>query len=189
MDIYKIARDKAWEFLLRNKIDRLPLSISEVCRSNNIRLLRDTQEVILPDNARGATFLWEGQFCIVLRSSESPQAQRYTAAHELGHICLEHPMTDSKYGRTFKTSEKDPIEYQAERFAINILAPACVLWALDLHTPEEIAAVCNISPTAAYYRAERMKELYARNAFLLHPLERQVYEQFRPFVESVQERK
>ncbi len=186
MNIYEEARNKAWEFLIQNKINSLPISISDICRSNDIRLLRDTKEIILPRNIRGGTFLHEGNYFIVVRGSDSLQAQRYTAAHELGHIWLEHPMTDSKYGRTFSVSKKDPIEYQAERFAIDILAPACILWAIGLRTPEEIAAVCNISPTAARYRAERMSELYARNAFLLHPLEREVHKQFKVFIEKAQ---
>ena len=54
---------------------------------------------------------------------------------------------------------------------------------LDLHTPEEIAKVCDISITSATKRARRMKELYHRNMFLIHPLERQVYNQFKKFIE------
>lgn len=65
---------------------------------------------------------------------------------------------------------------------MNLLAPACVLWGLDLHTPEDIARVCNISLSSAIKRARRMEELYRRNMFLSHPLERQVYKQFQGFI-------
>lgn len=35
------------------------------------------------------------------------------------------------------------------RFAINILAPACVLWGLNIHDPIDIEKLCNISITSA----------------------------------------
>ena len=76
----------------------------------------------------------------------------------------------------------DVQEYQAERFAIDILAPACILWGLNLHTAEEIAKVCGISMSSAQRRAERMEILYQRNMFLSHPLERQVFQQFQKFI-------
>ena len=69
-------------------------------------------------------------------------------------------------------------------FAARLLAPACVLWGLDLHTAEEISEACNISLQAAGFRAERMKELYRRNRFLTSPLERKLYDQFRDFIEQ-----
>ena len=74
------------------------------------------------------------------------------------------------------------MEQAANRFAADLLAPACVLWRLDLHRAEDIAQACKISIQAARFRAERMEILYQRNKFLLHPLERAVYQQFDPFL-------
>lgn len=91
-------------------------------------------------------------------------------------------MIDGKYFRTFDNSNSN--EYEAERFAIDILAPACVLWGLDLHTAKDISEACNISERAAQIRAERMEVLYRRNRFLTSSLERQVFEQFRPFINN-----
>lgn len=68
-------------------------------------------------------------------------------------------------------------------FASRLLAPACVLWALDARTPEEIASLCKISHQAAAFRAERMELLYRRGKFLASPLERKVYEQFSKFID------
>lgn len=75
-------------------------------------------------------------------------------------------------------------EQAADRFAADILMPACVLWGLNIHTPEEIARLCNVSMSAATIRAERMEVLYQRNKFLTHPLERQVYAQFGGFIQK-----
>ena len=69
-------------------------------------------------------------------------------------------------------------------FTSNLLAPACVLWGLDIHTAEEISALCHISRQAAEFRAERMELLYERGKFLTSPLEQQVYDQFAPFIQE-----
>lgn len=196
-NIYTDVRDAAWRFLIDNNVSRLPLSLSAICTKNNIVLLRDTENQYLRNNDRGATYLINGKYNIVLNGSDTVTVQRYTTAHELGHIFLKHPMMDGKYGRSFgiQREPKTPEEYQAERFAIDILAPACVLWGLKLHTAEEIAKLCNISITSAKFRAERMKELYKReqeflqtkghSCFLISELEKKVYEQFRLFIENM----
>lgn len=195
--VYTHTRDAAWKFLINNDIRHLPLSLSDVCTKNNITLLCDNCKRYLRNGDRGATYLINGIYHVVVNGSDPIPVQRYTTAHELGHIFLEHPMTDGKYGRSFgiQREPKTPEEYQAERFAIDILAPACVLWGLKLHTAEEIAKICNISITSAKFRAERMKELYKReqeflkikgqSCFLVSELERKVYEQFRPFIENM----
>jgi len=69
-------------------------------------------------------------------------------------------------------------------FASRFLAPACVLWGLNVHTAADIARICEISAEAAGIRAKRMAELYKRNMFLTSPLERRVYGQFEKFIEQ-----
>ena len=78
----------------------------------------------------------------------------------------------------------NPIEQAANVFASRLLAPACVLWALEARTPEQIAKLCQISHQSAAFRAQRMQLLWQRNKFLTSPLERQVYEQFRDFIRN-----
>lgn len=107
-------------------------------------------------------------YYIIVNDIDPIPVQRYSIAHEIGHILL----------------GEDASEYEAERFAIGVLAPACVLWGLNLHSAEDIARFCNISLTAAKNRANRMKVLYGRNMFLSHPLERQLYEQFEQFIQE-----
>lgn len=187
-DIYKYARDAAWQFLIDNNVSELPLKLSAICRNKGYRLLLDSKGTYLQSNDRGATFLKDGQWQIVLNASDSVQVRRYTLAHELGHIFLRHTLHDGKFGRSFgiQRTPKTPEEYQAERFAVDILAPACVLWGLNLHTAEDIAKICNISIQSAKIRAERMELLYQRNMFLSHLLERQVFQQFSEFVKNAQ---
>ncbi|MDE6580289.1 MAG: ImmA/IrrE family metallo-endopeptidase [Ruminiclostridium sp.] len=109
---------------------------------------------------------------------------RFTIAHEFGHIFLGHHLRYCGYHtRTFNIN-RPQTESEADIFASRLLSPACVLWGLNLHKAEDIAKCCNISITAAKIRAERMELLYKRNKFLVSPLERKVYEQFRDFIEK-----
>lgn len=101
----------------------------------------------------------------------------------MGHIFLGHALINNQYLRTVDVS-KPIIETEADMFASRLLAPACVLWGLDIHSPEDISRICGISYTAAKIRAERMKILYKRNKFLTSPLEQQVYEQFKDFIQE-----
>lgn len=128
----------------------------------------------------GEIIMYQNQVYILVDKYAIPTRKRYTVMHELGHFLLGHlgdePLSRSEHD--CKPSE----EQAADKFAIDMLAPACVLWGLQLHTPEDIARVCNISMQAARFRAERMKVLYQRNKFLSHPLEQRVFAQFRAFI-------
>lgn len=187
-DIYKEARDKSWQFLLESGACSLPLPLSAICQKRGITLMLDKKGIYLTETDKGVTFKTpEGKFCILLNPADSIPVRRYTTAHELGHIYLQHPMYDGRYGRSFgiqKTAAQDPIEYQAERFAIGILAPACVLYGLGVHTAEDIARVCGISLSSARIRAERLAVLYQRKSFFASPLERKVYEAFEDFIKA-----
>ncbi|MDE5556239.1 MAG: ImmA/IrrE family metallo-endopeptidase [Ruminococcus sp.] len=174
-DIYKQARDTAWKFLIDNHVTSLPVKLSAICQQRGISLLYDHDRKCLSGNERGCTFTdAEKGFSIILKPDDSIAVQRYTIAHELGHIFLDHFKN--------KTLSSFDMEYQAERFAIDILAPACVLWGLNLHNAKDISEVCNISISASQRRAERMKILYNRNKFLISPIERQVFKQFSNFI-------
>ena len=65
-----------------------------------------------------------------------------------------------------------------------VLAPACVLHALGVTAAEDISRVCGISLQAAEFRAARLAVLEGRGKYLSHPLERQVFEQFRDFLSA-----
>lgn len=167
-DVYKGVRNASWKCLIDCKIDRLPTELGKICKANGIQIKKNStldQDKLLP-NERGKTHYIDGKCFIIVRDTDQLPVQRYTIAHEIGHILL---------------GENSP-ENTAERFAIGILAPACVLHALEIDSAEDIAKLCNISITAASHRSNRMKILNQRDMFLKHPLERAVYEQFKPFI-------
>ena len=178
--IYKNVRNASWQCLIDCCITSLPTNLANVCNYFNIRIIESSSLKVhqLMDNERGKIMNYENQFILVVRDTDPICIQRYTIAHEIGHILL----------------GKNISEYEAERFAIGILAPACVIWTLNIHEPEDIANLFNISITSARIRAERMELLYKReqefirtrghSCFLQSPLERQVYQQFKPFIDE-----
>lgn len=130
----------------------------------------------------------QGKWTIIYEDSDPKGRIRFTLAHELGHILLGHELV-AGFGHYRKINTGRPVcEQQADEFAARLLAPACVLWALEATTTEKIAAVCGISRTAAEYRAKRMAVLQSRNKFLSHPLEQQVYTAFLPWIEKQKSR-
>lgn len=179
-EIYKNVRNASWQCLIDCAICALPVSLSTICRRFDIRIIKNSFLSMnqLKDNERGKSGLFQNQITIIIRDTDPMEVQRYTIAHEIGHILI----------------GKDSSEYEAERFAIGILAPACVLWGLNIHEPEDIAKLCNISITSAKIRAERMNLLYkreqdffkkyGRSCFLQSPLEQKVYKQFQSFIEE-----
>ena len=175
---YKESRDLAWRVLLNEGVTELPVQVTAVCRQMGLRVSyfepegeSDGYSTILFSNPR-----------IFVSSKCSPERQRFTIAHELGHILLGHVGKYELVNREPSPSD-NPIEHEANVFASRLLAPACVLWALDAYDPDRIAKICRISHQAAYFRSERMQKLKGRGKFLTSPLERQVYEQFAAFIE------
>ena len=161
----------------------MPVSLKKVTEHYGIKIIKNSSVNILGPSENGASVLHENECFIVFDDENTIRRCRFTVAHELGHILLGHPTREGYNARTID-KDRPQIESEADVFASRLLSPACVLWGLNLHTAEEIAKVCNISITAAQIRAERMDMLYKRDKFLISPLERNVYEQFKGFINN-----
>lgn len=191
---YKQARDAAWRILLKCKADRLPISVSAVCNAIGIHAHTYTRArgALKRINLDAATQETDG-FCInmngeyhIFYDDTLPiPRQRFTIAHEIGHVVLGHIPDGSRTRRNREICAHDlPEETQANQFAARLLAPACVLHELRAFEPERIAELCNISITAAKFRAERMAVLEQRQKYYLSPLERAVCSNFRDYIKD-----
>ncbi len=194
-DDYKRARDLSWRVLLNTGTRELPVKVSRICRGYGVTLrsyqvgaplIRELGLEAQCDISDGFT-VRSGDRCYVFYNMEQPPGRvRFTIAHELGHVLLGH-LGDGEhtvYNRE-SSSEDAPEEHTANVFASRLLAPACVLHALGAVTPEQIAAVCDISMAAARFRAGRMGVLEQRGKYGASPLERQVLAQFRSYIDRV----
>lgn len=192
---YKKSRNLSWQILLNHNITSLPVQVSKICKNLGIPIVRYSKcaEIIkrfdLQDECTNDGFTFENT--IFFNDNCTVGRQRFTVAHELGHILLHG-------GKGVYNREPNPkdvlIEQEANVFASRLLAPACVLWGMNIVTAEQISQICNISLTSAEFRMERMKLLYQReqdfisrynkSCFLMSPLERQVYEKFYPYIQA-----
>lgn len=192
---YKTARDKAWEILIDCKVDKLPVSTAALCEHYGWVLAdyKTGGASIALLGLGGMTKQTDG-FCAVTTNhayiffdSTLPAGrQRFTIAHEVGHLVLGHvaPGGVTTVNRE-PTPGDNPIERQANQFAARLLAPACVLHELGAITPEAIQRACGLSRQAAEFRAARMQELERRNRYYTSPAERQVLQQFASHIARV----
>lgn len=176
---YQYSRDAAWRILIDCHATALPVRALAICQALGIPVRRTS----LTDAPEGRSVALNGRPVILLAEGPSPERRRFTLAHELGHIILGHVGRVGLLNRE-PSPEDDPLEQAANVFASRLLAPACVLWGCNVQSAAEIAQLCGISKTAAQFRWERLQLLYQRGKFLTSPLERQVYAQFRPYIDA-----
>ena len=187
---YRYSRDLAWQILLKNKISVLPVKVKKICKSEGIKVRSYRKSIDylkragLQENAvQNDAFNIDGY--IFYDDTKSKARQRFSIAHELGHILLHKGETAS-----------DEQEREADIFASRLLAPLCVLHYLNVRSAEDIAELCEISRAAAEIRYKRlceirnrdreMREKTGRGCFLVSPLEREVCQQFRSYIKKNQ---
>ena len=182
--IYKGIREAAWICLRDAEIDRLPVDVLKIARTAGIRVVRNSLAHILKRDELAKSFYDGRNWLIVYDDSRSTVESRLTVAHELGHILLGHDMKHTLYAYAKEFDKKPKSEQQADMFALRLLCPACVLWKLDLHTPEEIARYCRVPLGTAEERSARMNILYERNKFLTSDIEKDVYSRFESYISA-----
>ena len=198
---YKVARDEAWRLLIKYNISSLPVKITDICKGEGIVVRSYTQarEFIKALGFEGSTLGNDGfavcvggQNLIFYDDICTIQRQRFTIAHELGHIVLGDVGKVPTCRNKEPSTQDDECERMANVVAARVLAPACVLWGVGVNSAEDISKLCDISFEAAQWRMQRMKLLYereeeflhtkGRSCFLLSASERRVYEQFREYI-------
>ena len=189
-DKYKQARDMSWEILIKSRVDKLPIDLNQIVDTINVDVLSYSAlgdafnpEMIDTDGFTTKSLTNKKVICINSKHG-TLQRRRFTLAHELGHVVLNHPLKPLVYRNSESDHNQKPNEVQANIFASDLLMPAGVLAALHVTTVDEIIRICNVSYTSAQIRLERLTELYKSGKFSAHPLERQVISQFKDFISN-----
>lgn len=112
-----------------------------------------------------------GQYYIFYDESQPIEVQRFTIAHEIGHIFLDH----------FNITPQNR-EQEANMFAARLLMPLCVIYECGLRSPAEISKMCGVSMISAKFRYKRLLEVAPRNKFYTNKMEYVIYEQFKDFI-------
>lgn len=142
-------RNANWQCLIDCKISSLPTSLFQICQHFGIKVVGNSKLTVnkFALGEKAMKTIVNDQCYIIVDDGLPMAVQRYSIAHEIGHILLGDG------------------EYEAERFAIDVLAPACVLWGLNLHSAEEISDVCNISYNIST-KASRTNENIIRQKYV-----------------------
>lgn len=163
---YKRARNGAWKTLCDCGINHLPVDLHKIAAHYSISIVLYSQARALPSevdklSGDGFTIATPKGKAIYLNDQRGTRSRRrFTVGHELGHALLDHPLDRIQMRNNERDQGQNPLEVQANIFSRDLLMPACVLAALDIHTPEEIMRLCDVSYTSACIRAERMELLY-----------------------------
>lgn len=185
--LYKEARDKSWDTLIKCQIDTLPVNLMAIARHYNIKVIRYSRSEYIKSlnisESDGFSF-FKDQPIIYYNDSKPHNRVRFTIAHELGHCILGHLSKGKVTNRINSETDaySDPQEVQANVFARDLLMPATVLHSLNVRSPEDIMDICNVSKQSAEIRYKRLLELNKRGMYNKHPLERQVCEQFKNYI-------
>lgn len=196
---YKKVQDLAWKVLIDNRVSELPIKINNIAKHYNcaVRSYAQAKELLLTTNLTSHTkytdaftILIENKYVILYNQDNPLYRIRFSIAHELGHILLGHKLKQiNDRPVTIINREPEPSdlpeEVEANTFASKLLAPACVLHELKKEKPKEIAQICNISLQSATFKAEKIKQLNIRKLYYVSDLEKQVYQQFRNYINYV----
>ncbi len=170
---YKFSRNLAWEILIREHIEELPVKLIPLCKKMHIKIIKYSDAPQIPNKSGdGCQAVIGGNMYILYNEGVSDERKRFTIAHELGHIIMKH-------------SGLPDDEHEANVFASRLLMPACVLYESGVQNAQEIMQMCNVSYTAAKYRLERLNILRERNKWYLHPLERKVKRRFKKYIKDL----
>ena len=96
----------------------------------------------------------DGLYGIMINDNKPLNRQRFTLAHELGHLVLLHEFHEPHF-ETFNGTSKNPLEIQANIFASNLLMPKSFL-KLDVKNKsmnlEKLLLKYQVSKEAFQYR-------------------------------------
>jgi Zn-dependent peptidase ImmA (M78 family) len=112
----------------------------------------------LPENISGKVQMELKE--ITVNTRNSIVHQRFTLAHELGHIVLKHDERRWKeFGDLKEGTPDQPIEEEANAFASGLLMPSFLLkpFAIAKKTPKETALQFQVSEQAMWYSYKTYK--------------------------------
>ncbi len=113
------------------------------------------------DNVSGMVINSSSEKSIYVNVDDMPERQRFTIAHEIGHIVLHHVDQEEEYRTVdFRSNNEkyDPREYEANNFAASLLIPrekAIYEWK-KLNDVDDFALTFKVSKSAAAIRLNNL---------------------------------
>ena len=169
---YERTMRAAKAFLKQERITEFPIDVFEIARRNGWVLvsysdLMDSLKVNLNavihrmGSRDGATFRQHGLYFIAYNDRvKSPGRIRFTIAHEIGHIYLNHLVHFERTRITrlgLTPSEMEVLENEADCFARNVLSPSTIVKFLQLREANQL-----IKPFGLSFKAARTRLNFLR---------------------------
>lgn len=146
--------ERYWNYLLPVKVDDIASRLGVIIRPLDEDLCKDYSGLAYVDSTTGLKHIYYNQ-------RESFHRQRFTKAHELGHLVLEHTVFKDKFYDDFKGDFDDPFEKEANIFASEILIPSKAVLRLAgsslYRTEYDLAVLFNVSVEAVDWKLRYLK--------------------------------
>lgn len=153
-DMRKKIKDMVLHLLNECDIHNLPVDLKTILKLNNIYLLNSKKAIeygvinFAYNDFDGKNVYINGYRFIVYNLKHPVTRQRWTMAHELGHILLDH------------REQSRVNEAEANYFAKELLMPMAVLTNMGATSVKDVCKVCNVSNDASENRQKDFKRHY-----------------------------
>lgn len=150
---YKYAREMAKKILQKHKIEEVPTDLKVICESLGLEYV----ELDDPDELDGAVLVLNGTRVAMINKAKPFVRARFTLAHELGHILLNHdkrdfydPEATRELGEDAPENVKPAKEREADAFASELLIPMEQLkkYQSELKNLDKLAGIFQVSKPA-----------------------------------------
>ena len=165
MTTRSVIQRKANDSLRRARVEEPPVDVMDVARALGARVI---PEIVDEEISGGLSRRKDGPV-IGVNARHHPHRQRFTIAHEIGHLVL-HEGSDHFVDRTFHRDSRssaatDVIEIEANQFAASLLMPRTFLEAdlKGMYKPvrsekvEELARRYGVSQQAMTFRLMNLR--------------------------------
>ncbi|EIT87650.1 hypothetical protein A200_07609 [Parascardovia denticolens IPLA 20019] len=140
-----------------------PIPLDEIIKQIGLTYKR----TVLPGDLSGIIVKDENSFTprIFIDSTEGPQRQRFTLAHEIGHFVERKDANDADYSfvekRRLNAKDYDLHEFYADEFAGALLMPKESFSADEKHhmSDDELAEKYGVSKAVAHHRRKRLQRI------------------------------
>lgn len=162
---YQDARDLTWKILIEYSLFNYPIDVLALAAKLgiSIRMVTDLQE-----DCYSISFKSADGYLIAYTDSGSEKTNRFTIAHEIGHILLHGELKE----------DREYWEEQANIFASRLLMPMILIKHFDINSEAELSNKFGVSMESAKIRYQRYIKIKDRNKFFSSPLEKKYYELF-----------
>jgi|WetSurSiteA1Bulk_404760.scaffolds.fasta_scaffold20829_2 Zn-dependent peptidase ImmA (M78 family) len=167
---YTLARNMARKVIKDHKLIEVPIDLNKVFQKLRLKYI----ELNDPEGIDGAIIEIENKPAIAYLNIAKPiPRQRFTLAHELGHIFLKHSKRDlydaeevREIGEKLTDQSKPPKEKEADAFASELLVPHDKLkkYEADINNIDKLVGIFHVSKEAMtiavmnYWKYSRKKK-------------------------------